>query len=92
MTVPNPVTIGPEQKLSDALELMRRYEISGLPVVGPNKGGVGDLLDEAVGQLANGVDPASLAEAVEALFARDLDALKVAARRRTETRRRAVPR
>jgi alpha-1,6-mannosyltransferase len=59
---------------------------AGLPVVGPNKGGVGELLDEAVGQLATGVDPASLAEAVEALFARDLGALKLAARRRAETR------
>ncbi len=59
---------------------------AGLPVVGPNKGGVGELLDEAVGQLSNGVDPASLAEAVEALFARDLDALKLSARRRAETR------
>ncbi len=59
---------------------------AGLPVVGPNKGGVGELLDEAVGQLAGGVDPASLAQAVEALFARDLDALKLAARRRAETR------
>src|SRR4029450_5692148 len=29
----DPVTIGPDQKLSAALELMRRYEISGLPVV-----------------------------------------------------------
>ncbi|WP_394763743.1 glycosyltransferase [Phenylobacterium sp.] len=59
---------------------------AGLPVVGPNKGGVGELLDDAVGQLSDGVDPASLAAAVEALFARDLDALKLAARRRAETR------
>ncbi|WP_309605822.1 glycosyltransferase [Phenylobacterium sp.] len=59
---------------------------AGLPVVGPNKGGVGELIDDGVGQLAAGVDPASLAEAVEALFARDLGALKLAARRRAETR------
>ena len=59
---------------------------AGLPVIGPNKGGVGELLDEAVGQLSAGVDPKSLAEAVEALFARDIDALKLAARRRAETR------
>jgi alpha-1,6-mannosyltransferase len=59
---------------------------AGLPVIGPNKGGVGELLDEGVGQLATGVDPASLAEAIEALFARDVDALKLAARRRAETR------
>jgi IMP dehydrogenase len=32
----DPVTIGPEQKLSEALALMRRYEISGLPVVSPD--------------------------------------------------------
>ncbi len=59
---------------------------AGLPVVGPDKGGVGELLDPEVGQLAAGVDPASLAEAVEALFARDVDALKLAARHRAETR------
>ncbi len=28
----DPVTIGPEQKISDALELMKRYRISGVPV------------------------------------------------------------
>ena len=59
---------------------------AGLPVIGPDKGGVGELIDEGVGQLAAGVDPASLAQAVEALFARDLGALKLAARRRAETR------
>ena len=59
---------------------------AGLPVVGPDKGGVGELLDNDVGQLTSGADPASLAEAVEALFARDVDALKLAARRRAETR------
>ena len=59
---------------------------AGLPVVGPGKGGVGELLDETVGQLAHGVDPASLAEAVDGLFARDVEALKLAARRRAETR------
>jgi alpha-1,6-mannosyltransferase len=59
---------------------------AGLPVIGPNKGGVGELLDDGVGQLTQGVDPASLAEAVEALFARDVEALKLAARRRAENR------
>ena len=59
---------------------------AGLPVIGPDKGGVGELLDESIGQLARGVDPASLAEAVEALFARDVDSLKLAARERAETR------
>ena len=28
----DPITIGPEQKISDALELMKRYRISGVPV------------------------------------------------------------
>ncbi|MFL5306551.1 MAG: IMP dehydrogenase [Polyangia bacterium] len=31
--VVNPVTVGPDQKLAVALELMKRHEISGLPVV-----------------------------------------------------------
>jgi alpha-1,6-mannosyltransferase len=44
------------------------------------------LVDDSVGQLANGVDPEGLAEAIEALFARDLEALSQAARRRAETR------
>ncbi len=34
--VVDPVIVGPDQKLSEALELMRRYEISGLPVVSPD--------------------------------------------------------
>jgi alpha-1,6-mannosyltransferase len=59
---------------------------AGLPVIGPDKGGVGELIDDAVGQVAASVDPAGLAEAIEALFARDLDALKLAARHRVETR------
>src|SRR5919107_1047169 len=28
----DPITIGPEQKIADALELMRRFRISGVPV------------------------------------------------------------
>ena len=32
----DPVTISPEKKLSDALELMKSYEISGIPVVDGN--------------------------------------------------------
>jgi alpha-1,6-mannosyltransferase len=59
---------------------------AGLPVIGPDKGGVGELIDESIGQLAVGVDPESLAEAAEALFARDVDALKLAARLRAQTR------
>jgi alpha-1,6-mannosyltransferase len=59
---------------------------AGLPVIGPDKGGVGELIDESIGQPAIGVDPESLAEAVEALFARDVEALKLAARLRAQTR------
>jgi alpha-1,6-mannosyltransferase len=55
---------------------------AGLPVVGPAEGGVGELIDESVGQRAARVTPAGLAEAVEALFARDLQGLAQAARRR----------
>ena len=59
---------------------------AGRPVVGPSTGGVSELIDETVGQRAASVDPAGLAEAIEALFARDLAALSEAARRRAETR------
>jgi IMP dehydrogenase len=44
----DPVTIGPEQKLSEALALMRRYEISGLPVVSPDGRLVGILTNRDV--------------------------------------------
>ena len=33
----DPVTIGPEQKISDALEVMKRYRISGVPVTKDGK-------------------------------------------------------
>jgi alpha-1,6-mannosyltransferase len=59
---------------------------AGLPVIGPNKGGVGELIDEAVGQHARSSDPGDLADAIEALFARDVAALGLAARRRAVTR------
>ena len=59
---------------------------AGLPVVGPSKGGVSEMIDHDVGQVAETVDPQGLAEAIEALFARDLDALSLAARRRAEQR------
>ncbi|HEY9218401.1 MAG TPA: glycosyltransferase family 1 protein, partial [Phenylobacterium sp.] len=41
---------------------------------------------ETVGQRAQTADPEGLAEAIEALFARDLGALSAAARRRAEQR------
>ena len=59
---------------------------AGLPVVGPNKGGVGELIDEAVGQAAATSDPSDLAEAIEALFARDVRAISETARRRAVAR------
>src|ERR1700742_2410856 len=43
--VVNPVTIGPEASLADALALMQRYKISGIPVVeGANGKGAGKLV------------------------------------------------
>src|SRR5208283_3430922 len=33
----DPITVAPEQKISDALEVMRRYRISGVPVTKNNK-------------------------------------------------------
>ena len=59
---------------------------AGLPVIGPNKGGVGELIDEAVGQHATTSDPNDLAEAIEALFARDVHAISETARRRAVAR------
>jgi alpha-1,6-mannosyltransferase len=59
---------------------------AGLPVVGPSRGGVSELIDESVGQRAVTTDPAGLAEAIEALFERDLAALSRAARLRAVTR------
>ncbi|WP_309089350.1 glycosyltransferase [Phenylobacterium sp.] len=59
---------------------------AGLPVVGSKRGGVGELIDETVGQPAESVEPAGLAEAIEALFARDIGEISKAARRRAETR------
>jgi alpha-1,6-mannosyltransferase len=59
---------------------------AGLPVVGPSKGGIAELIDETVGQRAVHADPAGMAEAIEALFARDQAPIKAAARRRAEQR------
>jgi IMP dehydrogenase len=44
----DPVTIGPDQRLSDALALMKRFEISGLPVVSPDGRPVGILTNRDV--------------------------------------------
>ncbi len=56
----------------------------GLPMVGVASGGIGELVDEAVGQLAPRATPSAMAEAIEALFARDLQPIRRAARRRAE--------
>ncbi len=59
---------------------------AGLPVIGARRGGVGELIDTQVGQPAETVEPAGLAAAIEALFARDTAEVGRAARRRAETR------
>ena len=61
---------------------------AGLPVVGPSRGGIAELIDEQVGQRAVSVDPAGMAEAIEALFARDQQPIRENARRRAEMRHR----
>lgn len=58
----------------------------GRPVVGVNAGGVKETVDDTVGQLARSADPRHYAAAIEALFARDIEALGVAARLRTVER------
>ncbi|HYF23484.1 MAG TPA: glycosyltransferase [Caulobacteraceae bacterium] len=56
----------------------------GVPVVGVNAGGVAETVDEGVGQLSPSADPDVYAQAVEALFARDVEALGRAARIKVE--------
>lgn len=52
----------------------------GVPVVGVNAGGVAETVDSSVGQLSVSADPDDYAQAIEALFARDIEALGQAAR------------
>jgi alpha-1,6-mannosyltransferase len=59
---------------------------AGLPVVGPSTGGISELIDEEVGQRAREATAAGMAEAIDALFQRDLEALSRAARQRAEER------
>jgi alpha-1,6-mannosyltransferase len=54
----------------------------GRPVVGPDRGGVGEVVDRQVGALAQGASAEALAEAVSDVFSRDWRALGQAARRR----------
>lgn len=58
----------------------------GLPVAGPDQGGVGEIIDATVGAPAHGADAAALADAVEDLFARDAGLLGKAARSRAVQR------
>lgn len=55
----------------------------GRPVVGVNAGGVAETVDQNVGQLAKSADPDDYAQAIEALFQRDIEALGAAARVKT---------
>jgi alpha-1,6-mannosyltransferase len=57
-----------------------------LPVVGVAAGGVAESVDEEVGQLATVSEAAAFAEAIEALFARDVRTIGLAARRRAVAR------
>ncbi len=57
----------------------------GRPVVGVNAGGVAETVDTSVGQLADRAEPRAYAEAVSALFERDLDVVGRAARQKAET-------
>jgi alpha-1,6-mannosyltransferase len=58
----------------------------GLPVVGMSSGGAAELVDATVGQPARAPTESAVAEAVTALFERDLDTLGRAARRRAVER------
>ena len=58
----------------------------GLPLVGVASGGIAEIVDESVGQLAPHATAASLAEAVDALFLRDWGMVGAAARTRAEER------
>ncbi|RZJ17155.1 MAG: glycosyltransferase family 1 protein [Brevundimonas sp.] len=55
----------------------------GRPVVGVNAGGVAETVDHTVGQLAASADPDDYAQAVEALFQRDIEVIGQAARLKT---------
>lgn len=60
----------------------------GVPVVAPRAGGLAELVDDSVGHAVDADDPAKLAtrlaDAVQALLARELQPLREAARRRAE--------
>lgn len=54
----------------------------GRPVVGARAGAIAEIVDRSVGQLAEPLDADSMAEAIDALYARDIEALGTAARAR----------
>ncbi len=56
----------------------------GLPMVGVASGGIAELVDESVGQLAHRATPEAMAEAIAALFERNTGAIGTAARIRAE--------
>ncbi len=58
----------------------------GTPLAGVASGGIGELVDEEIGQLADRATPGVLAEAVSALLERDRAGLSAAARRRAVER------
>lgn len=58
----------------------------GRPVVGVNAGGVAETVNDSVGQLARSADPDQYAQAIEALFARDIEEIGAAARVHTVER------
>lgn len=65
-----------------ALEAMA----AGLPVVSTRHGGVSETVDDTVGVKAQSLKPVDYAAAIEALFERDMDAMRLAARHRAVTR------
>jgi alpha-1,6-mannosyltransferase len=54
----------------------------GRPVVGARAGAIPEIVDETVGQLAEPMSAASMAEAIAALYERDIEAVGAAARTR----------
>lgn len=54
----------------------------GRPVVGARAGAIPEIVDPAVGELAEPLDAASMAEAIAALYTRDIEAVGAAARAR----------
>ena len=58
----------------------------GLPMVGVASGGIAELVDEEVGQLASRATSEHMAAAVDGLFSRDLTPIRAAARARAVSR------